>query len=80
MLIKFNFNGDEHKAEVMKQVDKSINVNVHDENLNKKFGSSFQFFINNKTLGFKPLNLCHSELFNLQKAIKNAIVSQGLRF
>jgi hypothetical protein len=80
MLIKFSFNGDEHKAEVMKQVDKSINVSVKDEQLNKQFGSSFQYFLNNNALDFKPLNLCHSELFNLQSTIKNAIVSQGLRF
>lgn len=78
MLIQFNFKGTSHHAHVSKGTGNDLEVVVDDAQLEKQFGSSFHYSVNNNHIEFTPLNPSHSDLYDLQSQIKNAMVKQNL--
>lgn len=76
MNISFNFRGSQHNADVVKYAKDDIEVEVKDDYIGKEFGSSFHYYYNNNEIDFVPLNPSHSELYELQSEIKNAILQQ----
>lgn len=76
MNISFNFHGSVYKADLAKQGENKIVVQINDDGLEKQFGSSFPFYIENKSIGFNVLNRCHSDLYALNSSISRAISEQ----
>lgn len=76
MHICFNFNGSSYQAGLAKQDNNKIVVLFNDDNLEKKFGSSLPFYVENKSVGFETLNRSHSDLFALNSTISRAISEQ----
>ncbi len=78
MLIQFNFKGTEHQAKIVQHPGNDLEVLVEDIQLEKQFGTSFHYFVNNDRIDFRPLNPSHSDLYALQAQIRNAMVKQNL--
>lgn len=76
MNINFNFHGSAYKAGLDKQGPDKILVLLDDNNLEKQFGHSLPFYIQNSTISFDNLNRSHSDLFALNSTISKAIVEQ----
>jgi len=76
MYIQFNFHGSTYKAGLARQGDNKLVVRFNDNNLQKQFGSTMPFFIENKSVNFKILNRSHSDLYALNSSISKAISEQ----
>jgi len=76
MHIQFNFHGSTYKAGLAKKGEKDLEVRIKDNRLEKQFGSSLPFYIENKSVNFKILNRSHSDLYALNSTISNAIKEQ----
>lgn len=76
MNIQFNYHGSTYKAGLAKHGNNKLEVNLRDENLKKQFGSSFPFYIENKSVNFNILNRSHSDLYALNSVISKAIAEQ----
>lgn len=76
MYIHFDFHGSTYKAGLAKQGDNKIVVLFNDDDLEKNFGPSLPFYVENKSVGFNILNRSHSELFALNSSISKAIAEQ----
>ena len=76
MNINFNFHGSTHKAGLAKQGENKIVVLFNDDDLEKQFGSSLPFYVENKSVSFNTLNRSHSELYALNSTISRAISEQ----
>ncbi len=76
MYISFNYHGSTYKADLSKQGGNKIEVLINDDTLEKQFGHSLPFYIENKSVGFNTLNRSHSELYALNSSISKAIAEQ----
>ncbi|MDB5248833.1 MAG: hypothetical protein JWQ40_3227 [Segetibacter sp.] len=76
MHINFNFHGSTYKAGLAKQGENKIVVLFNDDSLEKQFGTSLPFYVENKSVGFNTLNRSHSELYALNSTISKAISEQ----
>lgn len=76
MNIHFNFHGFTYKADLAKQGDNRLEVHIEDDLLEKQFGHSLPFYIENKSVNFNTLNRSHSELYALNSSISRAISEQ----
>lgn len=76
MYIQFNYHGSTYKAGLAKQSENKVLVLLEDEDLEKQFGSSLSFYIENKAVNFETANRSHSELFALNATISKAISEQ----
>lgn len=76
MNIHFNFHGSTYKAGLAKQGDNKLEVKIKDNCLEKQFGPSLPFYIENKSVNFKILNRSHSDLYALNSSISKAISEQ----
>ncbi len=76
MYINFNYHGSTYKAGLAKQQEGKIIVLLNDNDLEKQFGSSLPFYIENKSVNFNILNRSHSELYALNSSISKAISEQ----
>jgi hypothetical protein len=76
MNIHFSYLGSTYKANLTKEQDNKVQVIFNDKILKDEFGSSLQFFINEKTVEFITYNRCHSNLFALNSSISKAIKEQ----
>jgi hypothetical protein len=76
MYIHFNFHGTTYEADLAKQGDNKIEVQINDDALGKQFGTSHPFYIENNSVNFDILNLSHSDLYALNSSISKAISEQ----
>jgi len=76
MYINFQFHGSTYKAGLAKQGKNKIVVLLNDDGLEKRFGSSLPFYVDDKSVGFNTLNRSHSELYALNSSISKAIAEQ----
>jgi len=76
MNIHFNFHGSTYKAGLARQGDNKLVVRFNDHNLEKQFGSTLPFYIENRSVNFKILNRSHSDLYALNSSISKAIKEQ----
>lgn len=76
MYISFQFHGTNYKAGLAKQGKDKIVVLLNDDGLERQFGASLPFYVENKTVGFNTLNRSHSDLFALNSTISKAIKEQ----
>ncbi len=76
MYINFNFHGSTYKAGLAKQGENKIVVLFNDDKLEKQFGTSLPFYVENKSVGFNILNRSHSDLYALNSTISKAITEQ----
>lgn len=76
MNIQFNFHGSTYKAGLAKKGDNTLEVKIKDDILEKQFGPSLPFYIENKSVGFKTWNRSHSDLYALNSSISKAIAEQ----
>lgn len=76
MHIQFNYHGSTYKAGLAKQPEGKITVLFNDDVLEKQFGSSLLFYVENKSVNFNTSNRSHSELYALNTTISKAISEQ----
>lgn len=76
MNIHFNFHGSTYNAGLAKQGDNKLEVLIKDDVLEKQFGHSLPFYIQNKSVNFDTYNRSHSDLYALNASISKAIVEQ----
>ena len=76
MYINFNYHGSTYKAGLAKQGDNKLEVKINDDKLEKQFGTSLPFYIENKSVGFNTFNRSHSDLYALNSSISKAIAEQ----
>lgn len=76
MNINFDFHGSPYTAFLNRHDDKIILVQFDGCELEKKFGKSLPFHIENKEISFDIQNLSHSELYELNTTISKAITEQ----
>lgn len=76
MYINFNYHGSTYKADLAKQSEGKIIVSLNDNDLEKQFGSSLPFYIENRSVNFNILNRSHSDLYALNSSISRAICEQ----
>jgi hypothetical protein len=76
MNIQFNFHGFTYKAGLAKQGDNRLEVLLEDEMLEKQFGHSLPFYIENRSVIFDTFNRSHSDLYALNASISKAIAEQ----
>ena len=76
MYINFNYHGSTYKAGLAKQPEGKIVVLLNDGDLEKQFGSSLPFYIEDKAVNFNILNQFHSDLYALNSSISKAISEQ----
>lgn len=76
MNINFDFHGSPYTANLQKQDEKIILVQFNGCELEKKFGKSLPFHVENKEIAFDILNLSHSDLYELNSTISKAITEQ----
>ncbi|MEJ7684836.1 MAG: hypothetical protein WKG06_44720 [Segetibacter sp.] len=76
MYINFNYHGSTYKADLAKQPEGKIIVLLNDNDLEKQFGSSLPFYVENKSVNFNISNRSHSELYALNSSISKAISEQ----
>jgi hypothetical protein len=76
MNISFKFHGSVYKADLAKQGENKLVVQINDDGLEKQFGSTLPFYIDNKSVGFDTLNRSHSDLYALNSSISRAISEQ----
>ncbi len=76
MYIHFNYHGSSYEAGLAKQPEGKIVVLLNDNDLEKQFGSSLPFYVEDKSVNFNTLNRCHSELYALNSTISKAISEQ----
>ncbi len=76
MNINFNFHGSPYTADLHKNEDNIILVQFNGCELEKRFGSTLPFHIENKSVAFDTLNLSHSDLYELNSTISRAITEQ----
>jgi hypothetical protein len=75
MKINFSFHGSTYQAGLAKAGDKLL-VLFKDKELEKKFGTSMPFYVENKKVAFDNPNRSHSDLFALNSSISRAIAEQ----
>jgi len=76
MDINFNYHGSTYKAGLAKQTEGKIIVLFNDADLEKQFGSSLPFYIQDHSVNFYMPNPAHSELYVLNSSISRAINDQ----
>ncbi len=76
MNIHFSYLGSNYKAHLAKEQDNKVQVIFNDKMLEKEFGSSLHFYINERKVEFITYNRCHSNLFALNSSISKAIKEQ----
>lgn len=76
MHISFNYHGSTYKAGLARQDNNKIVVMFNDDDLEKQFGASLPFYVQDKSVGFETLNRSHSDLFALNSTISRAICEQ----
>lgn len=76
MNIQFNFHGSTYKAGLSKRGENKLEVLMSDKSLEKKFGASLPFYIENKSVSFNNPNKSHSDLYALNSSISKAISEQ----
>lgn len=76
MNIHFNFHGSAYKAGLARQGKNKIEVQLKDDTLEKQFGRTLPFYIENKSVSFNILNRSHSDLYALNSTISKAISEQ----
>jgi len=76
MNIQFNFHGSTYKAGLAKKGDNKLEVKIKDNKLEKQFGTTLPFFIENKSVNFEIYNRSHSDLYALNSSISRAIREQ----
>ncbi len=76
MHVTFNFHGNAYQANLARQGDNKLVVQLNDDNLEKQFGSSLPFYLHDRSVEFNLLNKSHSELFALNSSISKAIAEQ----
>jgi hypothetical protein len=76
MNIQFKYHGSTYKARLAKQGENKLEVKIKDNSLEKQFGSTLPFYIENKSVNFQTLNRSHSDLYALNSSISRAIVEQ----
>ena len=76
MYIHFNFHGSTYQAGLAKKGDNKIEVEIKDQYLEKQFGASHPFYIENSAVKFNNPNRSHSDLYALNATILKAIKEQ----
>ncbi len=76
MYINFNYHGSVYKAGLAQQPEGKIVVLLNDDDLEKQFGSSLPFYIENRSVNFDTLNRSHSELYAFNSLLSKAIAEQ----
>jgi hypothetical protein len=76
MYINFNYHGSTYKAGLATQAQGKIVVLLNDQDLEKQFGSSLPFYIENNSVNFNTLNRSHSELYAFNSVLSKAITEQ----
>lgn len=76
MYFNFNYQGSTYKADLAKQSENDVLVLFNDNKLEKQFGSSLPFYIENHSVSFNTTNRSHSALYALNSSISKAISEQ----
>ena len=76
MKVNFNYRGANYNAAIIEQDEHKLVISLKDKELDKEFGETMPFFVENKKVGFNNSNRSHSELYALSSSISNAINEQ----